>query len=849
MTQRDFSTSTNVRSVKGGIVRMAIAGMAAVAMAAPFITPVSANAATETATTTTVAASTKATAGAFTADGKTFDSFTDALAAAAKADDKTVTITESTDASLSVANTYEGITVTAAKGVVFSGSLRVNASKATVKNMTFKLDPATSKNAQNLIVSGKAAGVTITGNTFEIAAGDPANGASKNPDWQPSSVWLENGANGTVISKNTFKLGQVVNNSAVGVNIVGNGTNPITGTKITNNTVTSGPISGEGKSGSMMFVVGNGNTQAGSYGITDTTISGNIVKNETGLSASTSRTYAFAVTATKNTVIDDNTVEGYAAVSYSVWPSQGPNDGLKVTNNTLDAFAGVLMGSYVTEGGLTVDGNTFGKNTQYAYNGNTTYAVNQDGKAYSSVAKAIETGATTVKLLQNVTEDVTIPAGKTVTIDLAGFTLTNKAGHTITNKGTLTVKDSSAKKTGVIDNVTHQKAALYNEEGATATLDGGKFKRSKETGTADNTFYTILNHGDMTINDGTTVELLLSDGKPAGYSSLIDNGYYSGKPANGKNATMVINGGTFDGGRYVKNDSYGDMTINGGTFKNGASDAVLNWHHLTINGGSFDPADSASGILLNGKVYKGSEDGVATITGGEFTLTGSQKVVVLPAASGPSQGSENVTISGGTYAGVKPEAKYIIKSSGLTTNEDGTFGVKKAVLTLGTTSVKHDVAKGELTADAITTLVAPSVNVEGYTISADEQQLAAINEAIKAGRTGDFELKFNAVKEGATEATITTLTETATVTLTKAEEPAPNPEPSDKPSDNGGAAKPSAKPTTPSSNPTTTTGNNANGTNANRLGKTGTAIAGISAVAIALLAAGGITIAVRRRKA
>ncbi|MBW3087495.1 hypothetical protein KIH77_01885 [Bifidobacterium sp. 82T24] len=845
--------------------RLAIAGLAAITLAAPFITPMANAAEPSTTNTTVAAASAKATAGAFTANGQSFDSFNDALAAAAKADDKTVTINESVgaDARLSIANTYEGVTITAAKDVTFAGSLRINASGVTVKGVSFTLDPATNTNAQNVIVSGKATGVTITDNTFTIAAGDPATGASKNKDWQPSSVWLENGATNTSIKGNTFKLGQVVNNSAVGVNIIGNGTLPITGTTIADNTVTSGPKSGEGTSGSMMFVVGNGNTQAGSYGIVDTTISGNTVKNGTGLSADASRTYAFAVTATKNTVIDGNTAEGYAAVSYSVWPQQGPNDGLKVTSNELDAFVGVLMGGYVTEGGLTVQNNTFGEETKYTYNGVSTYVTDQDGKAYSSVAKAIEAGATTVTLLQNVTEDVIIPAGKTITLDLAGHTLTNKAGHTITNNGTLTIKDSSAKKTGVVDNVTHQKAALSNEEGATATLEGGTFKRSKETGTKDNTYYTLLNHGDITINEGTTVQLLKSDGSHASYSSLIDNGWYSGKPANGKNATLTINGGTFEGGNYIKNDSYGELTINGGTVK-GTSAAVFNWNKTTINGGEFSATTEKGIVIWNGggsvdKDTDGANVGQLTINGGTFTATGEQKTigqytgaltegqdnkVEVKVSGGTFKGAlaedlVNAQISGGTFT-VAPKSEYVVEGSGLVKNEDGTFGVKKAVLTLGNEKVTYDVAKGELTADAATKLVNPSVNVEGYTVKLDEDQLAKLNEAIKNGEEGDFKLTFTATKDGTTDDTVSA---TATITLTKAEKPAPNPEPSDKPGTN-----PSTKPTTTTPSSGTTT--NANGTTGtSQLSKTGTAIAGISAAAIALLAIGGIAVALRRRRA
>ena len=46
----------------------------------------------------------------------------------------------------------------------------------------------------------------------------------------------------------------------------------------------------------------------------------------------------------------------------------------------------------------------------------------------------------TIEMVANSAEDVTIPAGANITLNIAeNVTLTNKSGHTITNNGTLTV--------------------------------------------------------------------------------------------------------------------------------------------------------------------------------------------------------------------------------------------------------------------------------------------------------------------------------------------------------------------------------------------------------------------------
>ena len=116
-----------------------------------------------------------------------------------------------------------------------------------------------------------------------------------------------------------------------------------------------------------------------------------------------------------------------------------------------------------------------------------------------------------------------IAEGKTVLLELNGKTLTNNAGsHTITVTlgSNLTVQDSVGG--GLVDNVSHARAAILNN--GTATLNGGKYDRSKENGqnsenAGGNSYYAIVNHGTMTINDGVTVA------QNGHFSSMIENGY------------------------------------------------------------------------------------------------------------------------------------------------------------------------------------------------------------------------------------------------------------------------------------------------------------------------------------
>ena len=242
-----------------------------------------------------------------------------------------------------------------------------------------------------------------------------------------------------------------------------------------------------------------------------------------------------------------------------------------------------------------------------------TKAAKIGGAEYDTLQAAIvaaSDGKNTVVILKDLTESITIASDKTITIDLNGHTLTNTDGqHTITNNGTLTIIG-----TGTVDNVTHQRAAIVNN--GTATLNGGTYTRSKENSDNNkedakgNSFYTILsdNGATMTINEGVTVTNV------GHFSSMICNGGTSASTS-----TMIINGGTFNGGlNAIKNDEAGVLTINGGDFSNTSQFVVMNWHKTTINGGSFKAQSSAEAVLFTAKYAENTAVGELTIKNGTF---------------------------------------------------------------------------------------------------------------------------------------------------------------------------------------------------------------------------------------
>ena len=322
-------------------------------------------------------------------------------------------------------------------------------------------------------------------------------------------------------------------------------------------------------------------------------------------------------------------------------------------------------------------------------------------KEYTTLTAAINEANTgdTVKLVNNVTENVTIPAAKTITLDLNGMTLTNVDDHTILNNGNLTIMG-----TGRVDNISHAKGALYNK--GTVVINGGTFDRSRENGmnkgeSGQNSWYTIKNVGTMTINDGATVQTAGNNAALGKFSSLVSNGYFNANDYNTNKGLdqpiLTIDGGTFRGGlNTIKNDDRARLTINGGTFSNYYQAVVQNHNIAEITGGTFTAASDANTEtygIYNCGCGAGIDLGTLTVSGGTFTGA-------TYAVAEVSSQNAIVNISGGQFAGTKAA---IIKSS--TSNatiaiSGGKFSSDPSVYVVGngnTNIVKRDGSEGAYT--------------------------------------------------------------------------------------------------------------------------------------------------------
>ena len=243
-----------------------------------------------------------------------------------------------------------------------------------------------------------------------------------------------------------------------------------------------------------------------------------------------------------------------------------------------------------------------------------------------------------------------------LTIDLNGHGIVNSdanANHTIevSETGDLTIEDSVG--TGTIDNVIHAKAVVYNK--GTVTIEGGEFFRSSEVAEPDeehaDSWYTIQNHGVMTIDGGTFVGGV--EGNMGNVSSVIINGLEDAPE--GETAELTINDATVLGSNgTLKNEANGTLTVNGGTFIMdntetqwyGANNMLLNYGVAEISGATFTAlgtgisSDSSEGYFRS-CVFNAGEVVIDDVV---FTMSGNNnRMFNVPDFAG------SLTINGGTF--------------------------------------------------------------------------------------------------------------------------------------------------------------------------------------------------------
>ena len=279
-----------------------------------------------------------------------------------------------------------------------------------------------------------------------------------------------------------------------------------------------------------------------------------------------------------------------------------------------------------------------------------TFAAQVGGVMYTTPGAAIRAADENaiVKLLEDVTGQVAIPAGKKLTLDLNGKTITH-SGTAIINNGTLIVKNGAVVSTG-----------------------------NCGIGVGSNSETTILS--DVTV---TAQESAVITSKSTGAKIFIEGGTFTstdnaviagnGSERTGNPNIIVINGGTFNGGittaGYVACGIYApwkdQITVNGGTFHiTGGAGIVARAGQVSVNGGTFICTGNATGKVGDSRVvvpcaalvfdseanYPAlTNESVILVKNGTFTVESG--VAVAHAVKAEGDLNPRISIKGGSFSG------------------------------------------------------------------------------------------------------------------------------------------------------------------------------------------------------
>ena len=312
-------------------------------------------------------------------------------------------------------------------------------------------------------------------------------------------------------------------------------------------------------------------------------------------------------------------------------------------------------------------------------------------KAFNTLQAAIDAAqdGETVTLLADATEDATVAAGKNITLDLGGKTLTN------TNAG---------------------KATLTIVKGATATVKNGNI-------VGGTSYYTIDNYGTATLED-----VMATAGNTD--SSMIRN-----------DGTMTIESGSYSGGLdVVKSEEGSTLTINGGKFElsyavsNSFTGVIYTYGTTSINGGEFvcsatGPNWASPCVVITGEVtgYKSS----TKIAGGKFVNKHARGKIFHGYGKATS---DNFEVTGGTFNKSVSDG-FLADGFTCAKNSDGTYGVVTVIAQVG--SSKYTSLQAAITAAGKgKTVQLLNDTTENVTIAATKQITLDLNGHTLNGGTG-----------------------------------------------------------------------------------------------------------------
>jgi len=442
---------------------------------------------------------------------------------------------------------FQNFTISITTGTLLENSGTVKISNGLLTSSSTQTATINNQSTGNITISGGRILMTATGgkqalyndNGTVVITGSAylrsASGAGTN---QRAAV--QNLASGTM----TITGGTIVSETFVGVNNAG--------------TLTIGTQDGTSdKTSPIIQAATHGISSTTNYGFYDGTLKGitQAVNNEAKITDKETG-YSFL---RKNEVIEGQTYKTLclAIIREVTFDANGGTVG----EGTREVEAGTKIGTlptpsktnYVFDGWYTIPGEGGQKITENTIINNdityyahwiTTAVADVNGTGYYSLADAINAAPnnteTTIKLLANISESVTIAANKNIIFNMQNYSISGTNKQVIVNKGTLRIYNGQI-------NQTKTEAAINNENNAHLYITGGTINSTG--GKA-----AIYNLG------GGTVEISGSANLISNASGSRDN-MYRGTVQNLANGTIVITGGTIEGTNGFAVSNYGTLTL------------------------------------------------------------------------------------------------------------------------------------------------------------------------------------------------------------------------------------------------------------------------------------------------
>lgn len=250
---------------------------------------------------------------------------------------------------------------------------------------------------------------------------------------------------------------------------------------------------------------------------------------------------------------------------------------------------------------------------------------------------------------QNVTltDNLTVPANATVTLDLNGFTLQgNGTGSVITVEGTLFIKDSSTSGAGeIMGGNAEYGGGIYIGEKGKVEMNGGKISNNQASQFGGGVYLEMRN-SSFTLKNGEISENTAVKGAGVYLDRYVSFTMEGGSVSN--NTSSHSGGGVFASVSSKFNMSGGEISLNESTNNGGG---------VCVEGGYFTMSESAQ---VSNNVSKRQGGGVYVGSNGHFTVNSGK----ITDNTADGQG-------GGIYSNT---STFELKDVSITGNKTDTFG-------------------------------------------------------------------------------------------------------------------------------------------------------------------------------